>query len=276
MGVNLLIDSSMSQYLKIDDIIECCLERSMDFSFYSKAQLFSNENLKLLERIVDFKDNSVFGIMGSGGFGLNAVLNGAKRIDLFDISVVNAMFTELKYSSVKNLSYDDFFKFYPINGTIFNKDLYSGVRDDLSEISQNFFDSVMGNYVDDFYFRLYDSDLSYISYLKNKDNYDATKRNLPSTEVNLHLDDFCNVVSKIKQEYDIGYFSNVFDYLNVGVVRPCLDVLKKGQMVFFGSSLDLIEGEVSCCGVDYNILKLNASEADKFQNVAYKDCLVLN
>jgi hypothetical protein len=80
-------------------------------TYFSPIFLFSNDEIDLIIKNMDFT-NGLLSVTSSLDHTLNAVLNGAKEITLFDINKAAKYFAELKLQAIINLDYKQFLSLY--------------------------------------------------------------------------------------------------------------------------------------------------------------------
>lgn len=112
------------------------LFREMDASY-----LFTNENLK--QYMPDLCDKSVLAVTSSGDHYFNCLINGAKRVDLFDINKITIFVLKLKKSAIEVLELDEFLAYFNLwNSHIFSYEIYQKLREHLEEEVRNFWDYI--------------------------------------------------------------------------------------------------------------------------------------
>ena len=73
-------------------------------STYNKVYDFTNENVSCLKQLYEFENSRVLSVVGSGDQYFASILNGAKKVDLFDINPTSYLYFLLKFYSIKNLT----------------------------------------------------------------------------------------------------------------------------------------------------------------------------
>lgn len=79
----------------------------------SPIYLAPNENIK--ESISLTKHaKKVLTVDGMGAFGFESILNGAKKVDFFDINELQILFSKMALTAIAHLSYEDFIKHFTL------------------------------------------------------------------------------------------------------------------------------------------------------------------
>ena len=108
---------------------------------------------------IDAKGKKVLTIAGSGEFSQSLISNGAREVDIFDISLPACFFAELKLVAASELTYKEYEEMFgtiedfPLSPDesakhmvkIFNPDLYKGIKHKLSIQAQTYFDTIIQN-----------------------------------------------------------------------------------------------------------------------------------
>ena len=74
--------------------------------------IFSYKNLSSYSEIYNFKGASVISLIDSGDDYLISLLNDCERVELFDKDIESYNYLLFKIEAIKNLSYDEFFKYF--------------------------------------------------------------------------------------------------------------------------------------------------------------------
>ena len=94
-------------------------------SFYNKVYNFTNENVTCLKDIYSFENSKVLSVVGSGDQYFASMLFGAKQVDLFDINETSYLYFILKFYSIRELTFNEFYEFLVLknfnNINIYNK-----------------------------------------------------------------------------------------------------------------------------------------------------------
>ncbi len=204
-----------------------------DFTQYSSIFLAPTSNTKEMMKL--YKDaKTVLCVGGTGAIGYEALLNGACKVDMFDINELQRLFFLYMKTAITVLSYEEFMKHftlkeqYPLMSTDKVKDLLSN---ELFEKLRFYLDDdveiVFGSLLDYFY----SSDLlfsglfrfEYIistDYLKritsfyNEEEYYKLQKILRSekVEINYHICSLTDVPSTFTLQYDLIALDNILQY----------------------------------------------------------------
>ena len=77
--------------------------------------IFSYKNLSSYSELYDFNGSSVISLIDSGDDYLISLLNGCDRVELFDKNNESYNYLLFKIEAIKNLSYEEFFKYFVID-----------------------------------------------------------------------------------------------------------------------------------------------------------------
>lgn len=207
-----------------------------DFTSYSKVYNMTTENISGFLNKYDLKGKKVLTVAGSGDQRLNSYLMGASDVTCFDVNDVCELHLKLKDAAIRELSLEDFIKFF---GIITNKNekhlldesIFNKFKHSLDLDAAMFYDHVLNNcsrspgkcVYYDFDDRLKDMK-EFNSYLNEKE-YNKLKDIISDKKV-----DFINVnVANLPEildgeKFDMILLSNISDYIHT--IYP-LDHLKK-------------------------------------------------
>lgn len=213
----LLTITKLGKYSLISDTDE--------FGIFSRAYLFTNENIKGYYENLNMEGKDILTVVGSGDHILNAILKGAKKIDAFDISAFAIMLYYLKEAAIKSLSYEEFTEYFLRDENPNNLACYSKIRTHLKGNALVFWDFVYENidpayFLDSLIFRIRlnpvnmeDSinELCRLSEYLEKDKYYELQRKIGECEVNCYCSD-CKSLYQMMSMYDYMFFSNIVQY----------------------------------------------------------------
>lgn len=223
----------MNLYVKIVRIRDDNMEK------YYRVYDFTNENVACLEQIYNFKDAKVLSIVGSGDQYFASILNGARQVDLFDLNPTSYLYFLLKFYSIRELNYNEFYDFF-VKKDFTNKNVYEKL---IKVLPKNV--------------------LEYYKYLvKNKDN-----------PKKIFKGDGINLLSRRNQKYYFKTDKPVIPYLDVFVYYK-LQVLLKKQTIpkFFNKDLFELEEiikenyDILLLSNVFNYVKMDLFEYSKFLN----------
>lgn len=123
-------------------------EISQEHSFY----LNSSDSLESLDK-QNFEGKRVMSVSGSGEFAHVFINRGASEVVCFDISPAAGFYTELRHVALCSLSMQDYIKLfdqwqgasYDKDLPFLNKDIYSQVKEQLSDEARFYFDEILEN-----------------------------------------------------------------------------------------------------------------------------------
>lgn len=222
------------------------------FSKRAKVYLFSNEPLKEMfsdRKFFDDEDlsgKSVFSIMASGDFFLNACLLGCKDLTLVDINEYSFYYFEIKKAMIKKYNYQKFIDMYKNLTDIYYKfeEYSSFIRNDIKKKIKVKF-SLYGDEVftfiryvswsDSFQFntnnmkRRIDFFSDHNLYLSSEDDYNKLRNILleDNIKLNMSVSSLFDLDLLDMKSYDYIYLSNVLDYCDVFQSYEFLQKLKE-------------------------------------------------
>lgn len=202
-------------------------------SKYSSIYLASTANVKDTLAIYD-NYKSVLTVGGTGAHGFEAALNGAKKVDMFDINVLQRIYYELLYTAIIYLDYEEFIKYFTLQEQkeVFQKDEISNLisnemyeklvcflpedaRFVLEPLFETFFsfDLILSG----LYRFQYSIDINYLKkYISfyNKESYQKLQNILRKgdCEFNYYCVSLIDVPSYFKDKYDLVLLDNILQY----------------------------------------------------------------
>lgn len=197
---------------------------------YNEVYDFTNENVACLKDLYHFDNSKVLTVVGSGDQYFASALNGAKKIDLFDINPTSYLYFMLKFYSIRELTYEEFYNFL-IKKNFNNIRVYKKLEPVLSievlkyykylikfnKILEPFrFDSVnlLSRKNKKYYF---DKNNQIIPYLI-KENYYILQEKLKQIELpKFYQCDIRDLKNNINDKYDIMLMSNIYNNLFIGI-----------------------------------------------------------
>lgn len=194
---------------------------------YNKVYDFTNENVTCLGSIYNFKNSKVLSVIGSGDQYFTSVLNGASKVDLFDVNSTSYLYLVLKFYSIRELTYEEFYDFLVLKN-FDNKFIYEKLSKVLplevfkyykymimynkNEVFRNDGIDMLSKKNQKYYFK---NDKSVIPYFI-KENYYILKEKLKKVDLpNFFKVDLLNLKSMISENYDILLTSNIYDHINM-------------------------------------------------------------
>lgn len=204
---------------------------------YYRVYDFTNENVACLEHLYNFKGAKVLSIVGSGDQYFASILNGAKQVDLFDLNPTSYLYFLLKFYSIRELNYNEFYDFF-VKKDFANIRVFEKLRKVLPK-----------------------NVLKYYKYLvENRNNLEKIFKR-----------DGVNLLSKKNQKYYFQTENPVIPYLDVFVYYKLQVLLKKQTLPkFFNKDLfeleEIIKGnyDILLLSNVFNYVKMDFSEYTKF------------
>lgn len=190
-------------------------------SDYNYIYISTNEFVSGYYKYIPLEDRKVLTVTSSGDHILQAVSNGAKRIDTFDKNKFQLYFAKLKITAIKVLSREDFISYFDWNDEKFlNKQIYSKIRDYLDDDVLVFWDTM---YVRGWLDKFYDNIINYYRFSDDgldsycsPDRYDDTRSKLDSAFISYTHSDLHTFVENLPDDelYDAVFLSNIYDHLS--------------------------------------------------------------
>lgn len=216
-----------------------------NFSKHAPVYISATSNVKgLLALYKNYK--RVLTVGGTGALGLEAAINGAKKIDMFDINELQKIFYELFETAITYLEYEEFIQYFSLEKLpkwFRKKDIDNLISTEMYEKLKEFLPSEARFVLDPLYESFYSSDLVLsgfvnfkhiidIDHLKkivsfyNKEEYNKLQSILRNKEceINYHCVGLTDIPAYFKEEYDLVLLDNILQYYkNI----PSLDTPEK-------------------------------------------------
>lgn len=210
---------------------------------YNRVYDFTNENVSCLKDLYHFENSKVLTVVGSGDQFFASVLNGAKKVDLFDINPTSYLYFLLKFYSIRELTYEEFYEFLVLkkfnNLRIYMKlesllpkevlKYYKYLIENNKKRRNNFscfkLDGIdlLSKLNQKYYFK---NDETVIPYFI-KVNYYKLQETLKKIEIpNFLNSNILDLKDVINQKYDIILMSNIYNSLSMDIERYT-ELLKK-------------------------------------------------
>lgn len=195
---------------------------------------FTSENISGYFHLMSCA-KTVLSVAGSGDHALNAILAGAKKLELFDINAAALYWTELKVCGVRSLEYDDFRDFFlraPCGRAALDFEIFTQLSNKLSNPSYSFFKSLFAQFDNqgdqlresplfNLKYEISEIKISSNPYLKSIQAYNDLRTKLSNCEIIYRH-------SSLRQElrnqnassrFDLILLSNLSDYLTRSLER---------------------------------------------------------
>ncbi len=239
------------------------------FGCTESSYLWTNENMYLYED-EDLSDKCILTVTSSGDHTLNAVLNGAKKIDSFDINLYSKYVSALKIAMIKKYDYNAFL--YRVNwienigGLNFNagKNMVEELKEYLTYDEYMFWKTeeyLRINNKIDFYDIVNTNLYRNLNRYNNVCSYKKLRKMLGDVSISYSNFDIKDISDNVNQKYDEIYVSNILEFF--------LSSDKEYKKVV--QSLDgILNKKGKIHGYDFN-RNINAKYVDKYpNNLVYK------
>jgi hypothetical protein len=210
---------------------------------YSQVYKFTNENICGISKNIDIKNKEVLTVCSSGAQYFSHLLNGAKTVDTFDISIFTKYFLHLNIAAIISLDYDEYLDFFfpkrhsLINNKYFNFNTYLKLRDNFKDKdSLEFWNALFWKYPSK---KLYYSNLfvqnnpdqkniiECCDYLKNEETYNLLRAKLKKIDtVTFYNTDIIDKMLETNKHYDFIYLSNILDKIYMTNKKQYLQFIK--------------------------------------------------
>ena len=192
---------------------------------YGHVFVNTNEELSLYYNEFPIAGNKVLTVSSGGDQILQAVCNGASKIDAFDRNKFALYVSKLKIAAIKVLSCYEFQSFFYDEITFFDTDLYHKIRLYLDDETKLFWDALYEKLVSfrsvakQLFFSEFQFDVTDFAY-SIPDNYYLTRKRLESVDMNLYHASLNHFLQKnTSADYSCVFLSNIFNYLSLDAKR---------------------------------------------------------
>lgn len=199
--------------------------KNMDMSY-----IFTTENIK--GYIPDLTDKDILTVTSSGDHYFNALVKGAKNVDLFDINSLTIHMLKLKKAAVENLDLDVFLNFFnPIDKeNFFRYDIYLKFSKYLDKETYLYWNYIYeladfnnsNIYKSGLFYKLnYSSfDMNKINEYLEESNYLKLKKKLSDIRnINFINSDIFDLDNKLDKNYDTIFLSNINEYHDKNYIK---------------------------------------------------------
>lgn len=234
------------------------------FGCTESSYLWTNENMYLYDN-EDLKDKKVLTVTSSGDHALNAILNGAKNIDSFDINLYSKYVSALKIAMIKKYDYNAFY--YRVNWIENIGGLNFNAKENMVEELKEYltYDEYMFWETEE-YLRINNKICFYdivntnlyrnLNKYNNVYSYKKLRRMLGDVSIIYNDFDIKDISDNINNKYDCIYVSNILEFF--------LSSDKEYKKVV--QSLDgILNKKGKIHGYDFN-WNMNAKYIDKYPN----------
>ncbi len=234
-----------------------------EFVKYGEIYLNTTENISGIMSKINLKDKSVLSVAGSGDQALNAYLNGAKSVTLFDINPLAFAQTELKLAGARRLSFEEFCEYFiPGCGNLLNCHTFLKLSDFLKEDAAIYYDYLYSKYtpseIFDKTFRPFQTGITKLETMNdylNKDNFKKLPIILEDKEIKYIETNLLDLPDKLEEMFDAILLSNISDS-----IEKIWDTntLKNYKRFIHVLSKNLNKGGFIQCGYVYSSYKSQA------------------
>lgn len=203
---------------------------------FERLYPFSNENLVGLFSNLNFMNKDCLTVLGGSDLAFDMYLNGAKSITAFDKNPLTKYYFYLKKAALlANLTLEEYLKFFCYrnfgefdNRDAFNEKVFSKIVSYLDGDYYQFWSTLFETYssskirhcqewqggsifsYDEMTYTVLQKTIGYL----NEQNYYLLRDQAKNLDISfLHSDINC-LLEKLKQHYDIMYFSNIIQYVD--------------------------------------------------------------
>ncbi len=239
------------------------------FGCTEASYLWTNENMYLYDD-EDLSDKKILTVTSSGDHALNAVLNGAKKIDSFDINLYSKYISALKIAMIKKYDYIAFL--YRVNwienigGLNFNaeKNMAEELKEYLTYDEYMFWKTeeyLRINNKINFYDIVNTNLYRNLNRYNNLCSYKKLRKMLGDVSISYSNFDIKDISDNVNQKYDEIYVSNILEFF-LSSDKEYKEVMR---------SLDgILNKKGKIHGYDFN-RNMNAKYIDKYpNNLVYK------
>lgn len=266
-----------------------------DFSKYSPAILFTNENIKgYLEYAKLSKNSDALTVLASGDQAFNLITKGVRNIDAFDINYLTEYFAlGIKRAMILKYDYQDFLEitYKLISGKmdlITLSDFVVGLFSFMEKEHRDYWQAIIDfnfhkqryipeanqlNLFNMICYKCWSSLLtSSNNYLENETKYNYLRNNIAKSNITFRYANAANLSKYFDKKYDVVLMSNIMDYLEQGwKSEPCnyieifeyskrmKKLLKQNHQVFLAYIFNYEENKFDYPGIEKFNQKNNAS-----------------
>jgi hypothetical protein len=222
------------------------IKREMEMSKEAPIYIYATEGVSSYYSILKINNKKILTVCGSGDQVLNAYFFGAKEVVGFDLNKRSEFIARIKIAAVKELSYEEFLKFFGENYTSasFDYGLYKKIRRNLDKKTIVFFDSLYKKHnfkgkksVKSEYFRQREDvrlDIKKINlYLRNEKTYLKLRHILKNIKFKFVQGNIKNIYMNkrlMNEKFDMINLSNVPNYFTIKLER---ENIRDSIMIFF-------------------------------------------
>jgi hypothetical protein len=228
------------------------------YSNYSCAFCRTNENIDEYFSFFPINDGTILTVAGSGDHVLQATLEGAKNIHVFDKNIFSLYLTKLKVAACKGLKYHEFINYFygDLDYSFYNKKYYKIIRKYLDNEALKFWDAMYykGNFYDNWSslflmedFRFNNGNNSF----RKEDNYKNLKNYILDVSLTYYQFDLFELENYIleNEKFDAIFLSNIYDWIkNKYGNKKKYEKFIKEELIKYLNDSGMIAVYVTACG----------------------------
>lgn len=205
-------------------------QKDNTFKNIDMSYIFTTENIK--GYIPDLTDKDILTVTSSGDHYFNALVKGAKNVDLFDINSLTIHMLKLKKAAVENLDLDVFLNFFNTidKENFFRYDIYLKFSKYLDKETYLYWNYIYeladfnnsNIYKSGLFYKLnYSSfDMNKINEYLEESNYLKLKKRLSDIRnINFINSDIFDLDNKLDKNYDTIFLSNINEYHDKNYIK---------------------------------------------------------
>lgn len=218
------------QYKKLADIDKDApstpqnLARGKVFSYYSPAYVLSNENLRWITALTQNSGQHVLTVAASGDQPMFYSINGAEKVDTFDISFCSKAIMDIKTAALKTMSRDEYIALLSALHSTKDTQNITYMSEILTQIPQD-----SAQFVRDMQGRkIFSNGLTpeeYKMFYPTAQEY-KQMRDAANGYFKFIWTDIGSLHTHLTAEYDVINLSNIFEYLNSQQIHNTLASLR--------------------------------------------------
>jgi len=196
---------------------------------YEKVYDFTNENVDCLKNLYHFDNSRVLSVVGSGDQFFASVQHGAKKVDLFDINETSYLYFILKFYSIRELTYEEFYEFI-IKKKFGNIKIFEKLEKVLPEEVLRYYKYLLINKKRDCFkndsvnllsrsnqIHYFKSEFTIIPYLKKNKYYELQEKLKNMKLPKFYKSNILDLKNKLNGNYDIMLASNIYNWISLNI-----------------------------------------------------------
>lgn len=242
------------------------------------------------------KKNKVLSVGSTGAQGFEALLNGATKVDLFDINQYQKYYYEYLKTAIMYLEHEEFIKYftvlelkrhisYEIYENLLSHELYYKIGKYLEGETKLFFDYIYTNYNDNSFifsslfrynYNLYVNHLNKMASFYNKEEYYKLKNILIYKDViNYKICSIENLKENFSESYDLILLDNILNYYlqmeNLNTKEKIINYIETDLTSMLNENGLLQATYLFKCGTNYFNLNTKGIPTSDFSEIINKN-----